>query len=174
MFANTVRARTLSGSMASACSQSAECRIRLLADDESRLPYARYTLESQVLGIGIGRGRPFEAGGLGLGELKVDCMRQMRDNRVLRLQQIGARGVELVGPEVRAAAGVDKLGVDPHPIAARLHRAFEKIAHAQIPADRLGVDRFALEGHGRIARDDEVDWMRARAVVRASVSASTR
>ena len=79
----------------------------------------------------------------------------MRDDRVLRLQQIGAGRVELFGPEVSAAAGVDELGVDPHPIAARLHRAFENIAHAQILADRLGVDRLALEGHGRVARDDE-------------------
>ena len=79
----------------------------------------------------------------------------MRDDRVLRLQQIGAGRVELFGPEMRAGAGVDELGVDPHPIAARLHRAFENIAHAQILADRLGVDRLALEGHGRVARDDE-------------------
>jgi hypothetical protein len=54
-----------------------------------------------------------------------------------------------------AAAGVDELGVDPHPVAARLHRAFENIAHAQILADRLDVDRLALEGHGRVARDNE-------------------
>src|SRR5471030_2664506 len=79
----------------------------------------------------------------------------MRDDRVLRLQQIGAGRVELLGPEVSATAGVDELGVDPHPIATRLHRAFENIAHAQILADRLDVDRLALEGHGRIARDDE-------------------
>ncbi|MGA9847296.1 MAG: hypothetical protein WBQ45_06605, partial [Roseiarcus sp.] len=79
----------------------------------------------------------------------------MRDDRILRLQQIGAGRVELFGPEVSAAAGVDELGVDPHPVAARLHRAFENIAHAQILADRLDVDRLALEGHGRIACDHE-------------------
>src|SRR5271170_2495949 len=79
----------------------------------------------------------------------------MRDDRVLRLQKIGAGRVELFGPEVSAAAGVDELGVDPHPIAAPLYRAFENIAHPQILADRLDVDRLALEGHGRVARDDE-------------------
>src|SRR4029077_14573156 len=89
------------------------CRIRLLPE-ESSLPKARYALESQVLGVRIRRWRPFEAGGLDLGELKVDCARQMRDDRVLHLQQIGARRVELFGPEMRAAAGVDELGVDPH------------------------------------------------------------
>ena len=76
----------------------------------------------------------------------------------MRLQQIGAGRVELFGPEVSAAAGVDKLGVDPHPIAARLHRTFQNVAHAQFLADRLGVDRLTLVGEGRIARDDEVAW----------------
>src|SRR5271166_6072487 len=79
----------------------------------------------------------------------------MHDDRVLRLQQIGAGRVELLCPEVSAAVGVDELSVDPYPIAARLHRAFENIAYAQILADRLGVDRLALEGHGRVTRDDE-------------------
>ena len=79
----------------------------------------------------------------------------MRDDRILCLQQIGAGRVELFGPEVSAAAGVDELGVDPHPVAARLHRSFENIAHAEILADRLRVDRLALEGHGSVARDDE-------------------
>jgi hypothetical protein len=37
-----------------------------------------------------------------------------------------------------------------------LDRAFQHIAHAQILADRLGVYRLALEGHGRVARNDEV------------------
>jgi hypothetical protein len=129
-------------------------RIRLLAEI-SGVQRARVALESQVLGVGIRYGRPFETGALGLGELKVECVRQMRDDRVLRLQKIGAGRVELFGPEVSAAAGVDELGVDPRPIAARLHRAFENIAHAQILADRLGVDRLALVSHGRVVRDDE-------------------
>ena len=87
--------------------------------------------------------------------MKVERIRQMRDDRVLRLQRIGAGRVELFGPEVSAAAGVDQLDIDPHPVVARLHRAFENIAHAQLLADRLDVDRLALEGHGRVARDDE-------------------
>jgi hypothetical protein len=131
-----------------------ECRIRLLADP-SGLRKARIALKSQVLGVGIRRGRVFETGGLGISKVKVYCARQMRDDRVLRLQQIGAGRIELFGPQMRTAAGVDELGVDAHPVAARLDRAFENIAHAQILTDRLGVDRPAPEGHGRIARDDE-------------------
>ncbi len=41
----------------------------------------------------------------------------MRDDRVLRLQQIGPGRVELFGPQMHAALGVDELGVDPHLIA---------------------------------------------------------
>ncbi len=112
-------------------------------------------MQSQVLGVAIGHGRPFYSCDVGLLKLKVERIRQMRDDRVLGPQQICAGRVELFGPEVSAAAGVDELGVDSHPIAARLDRAFENIAHAQIQADRLDVDRLALEGHGRIACDDE-------------------
>ena len=110
----TVRARTLLGSIASACSQRRVTRFRFLADISAFL-YGRDALESQILGVGIGRGRPFEPGGLDLGELKVHRARQMGDDLVLRLQQIGARGVELIGPKMRAAVGVDELGVDPAP-----------------------------------------------------------
>ena len=131
-----------------------ECRVRLLADI-SGLPHARIAPERQVLDVASVRGRPFDTRGLGLLELEVHRRRQVSDNRVLRLQHIGAGRVELFGPHVRAAAGVDELGVDPHLIAARLNRAFENIPHPQFLADRLGVDGLALEGHGRVARDHE-------------------
>ena len=47
------------------------CRIRLLADP-SGLPRARGASERQVLGVAIGRGRPFDACAVGLLELKVE------------------------------------------------------------------------------------------------------
>ena len=42
---------------------------------------------------------------------------------------------------MRAALSVDELGVDPHLSAIRLRRTFKHIAHAQVLADGLGVDR---------------------------------
>ena len=67
-------------------------RVRFLAEISAL--YARLALESQVLGpVGIRRGRPFEPGGLGLRELNIHRARQMGDDLVLRLQQIGAEGV---------------------------------------------------------------------------------
>ena len=61
----------------------------------------------------------------------------------------------MFGPEVGAAFGINKLGVDPDLIAARLDRAFEHVANAQVPANSLGVDRLALVGQRSIARDHE-------------------
>ena len=56
---------------------------------------------------------------------------------------------------MRAGVRVDELRVDPHPILVALDRAFEHIANADLLADLLGVDRFALVGEGRAAGDHE-------------------
>ena len=56
---------------------------------------------------------------------------------------------------MRARLRVDQLRVDPHPVLVALHGAFEDVTHAKFLADLLGVDRLALEGKGRVARDDE-------------------
>jgi hypothetical protein len=77
------------------------------------------------------------------------------DDLVLRLQQVSAGGVELVGPDMCAAVGVDELDIDPHPGGARLRRALQHVTHAQLLADRLGVDRLVLVSEGGVARDDE-------------------
>jgi hypothetical protein len=73
----------------------------------------------------------------------------MRDDCVLRLQQIGAGRVELFCPEVSAAARIDELSVDPRPIAARLNRARELLSWS---ADRLrlriGLAVFATHARG--------------------------
>jgi hypothetical protein len=47
------------------------------------------------------------------------------------------------------------LRVDPHAILVALDRAFEHVADAKLLADLFGVDRLALVGEGRVARDDE-------------------
>ena len=131
-----------------------KARFRLLAVGAA-FPNRRGALQRQILRVAIGRGRSLETRGLGLGELNFHRARQMGDDLVLRLQQIGAGRVELLGPDMGAAVGVNELGVDPHLIAAGLHRAFQNVAHAQIFADGLGVDRLALEREGRVARDHE-------------------
>ena len=56
---------------------------------------------------------------------------------------------------MRAALSVDELDIDAHAVAAALHRAFEHVAHVQFAADLLHVNRLALVGEGRVARDHE-------------------
>jgi hypothetical protein len=101
---------------------------------KSRSKTARkYIEETECLGS-------FETGNLGARESKVHRARLMSDDLVPHLQQSGSGCVELFSPEVRAAVGVDELGIDPHLGAARLHRAFRLGAHARVLADRLGID----------------------------------
>ena len=111
--------------------------------------------QGQVLRIEIARARPLNAGSIDCTQLYLHGARETGDDLVLHLQQIGAIGIELIGPQMRAGLGVDELGVDPHLIAAALYAALQHIAHAQILADRLDVHRLALVGEGGVARDHE-------------------
>src|SRR5271154_3251497 len=56
---------------------------------------------------------------------------------------------------MRAARSVDELDIDPHSVPTTMHRAFEDITHIQITADPFHVERLALVGEGRVARDHE-------------------
>jgi hypothetical protein len=56
---------------------------------------------------------------------------------------------------MRAGLGVDQLRIDPQPTGVALHRAFELVANAKLPADLFGVYISALVGEGSVARDDE-------------------
>ena len=93
---------------------------------------------------------------------------------ILQLEQVGYVLVETVGPQMRAAFGVDKLRVDAHSVLVALNRAFEHIADAEFLPDFLGVDVSALVGEGRVAGDDELLRMRESSVVRFSVTPSAK
>ncbi len=56
------------------------------------------------------------------------------------------------------ARGLDQLARDANPVAGLAHAAFEHVAHTQLAADLLHVDRFSLVGEARIARDDKQQW----------------
>ena len=56
---------------------------------------------------------------------------------------------------MRAGARIDESGANADPVLVALHRAFQQIAHAELPADIPGVDVLALEAEGGIAGDDE-------------------
>ena len=101
IISDHVRARTLLGSRASAFSpRRYPASASLPTHRPSSSPATHW--KSQILGGRIRRRRPLETGGFDLGELNVQRARQTGDDLVLRLQQIGAGGVELIGPEVAA------------------------------------------------------------------------
>ena len=57
--------------------------------------------------------------------------------------------------KMRAAISVDELNIDAHSVPTTLHRAFEDITHIQLTADPFHVERLALVGESRVARDHE-------------------
>src|SRR5262249_43171014 len=67
-----------------------------------------------------------------------------RGDPVLKLEDLFQRAVEMIGPEMRPATGIDQLSGDAHPIAAFAHRAFEHIARPQLPADPPHIYRLPL------------------------------
>ena len=56
---------------------------------------------------------------------------------------------------MRAARDIDQLAGYPDLSSRLADAAFEHITNAQLLADLLDVDRFALKGEARVARDDE-------------------
>ena len=73
-----------------------ETRCRFPAENPAFCIAAAHCI-ARSAALGFGRS-PFETGGFGVRELNFQCVRQMRDDLVLHLQYVGARGVELFGP----------------------------------------------------------------------------
>ncbi len=120
-----------------------------------RLVEKRQTAHRQIDGVGISWALVQATLGFGVHQLDLKHVGEACDHFILEPEQVGHVFLEAVGPEMRAACGVDQLDVDAHPVGVALHRAFEDIAHAQFLADLLGVDALALEGEGSVAGDDE-------------------
>lgn len=97
----------------------------------------------------------------------------MPDDLVLHLQQIGARGVELFGPQVCAAISVDELGIDPHLGGAGLHRTIQHIAYAQSLPMALVSTGLPLKVEAVLRAITNVPGIREIEVVSSSVNAST-
>ena len=60
--------------------------------------------------------------------------------------------VEPLSPQLRVGLGIDKLRADPNIFARPADTSFEHIAHAQLAADLLRVDRFVPVAERRITR----------------------
>ena len=108
---------------------------------------------SCILGVGIFGTRAFF--GFRLDELVSQRIGQSRHHLILQLEQVGYVFFKSFGPEMGAGFRIDELGVDAEAVLIALDRTFEYVAHAKLPADLLGVDRFALVGEGCRAGDHE-------------------
>ncbi len=74
---------------------------------------------------------------------------------ILEIEDVVQGAVEAVGPEMRARFRLDQLSGDAQPIARFAYAALQHIAHAEFAPDLPDVDRLALVGEARIARDHE-------------------
>ena len=117
-------------------------------------PEIRQRLEHQVVG-----GEVFGALALGQRDFGGADRRVHRagdpfGDLVLEVEDVLEHTVIAVGPDMRAAGGVDQLGRDPDAVAGLADAAFEHVAHAELPRHRPDVDRPAFIGIGRVAGDD--------------------
>ena len=89
-------------------------------------------------------GRPFRAPRLSVDKPGVELSRQMRDDLILHVEEIGERLVEALGPKVRARLGFNELHIDAHSIPGALQAAVEHVAYIELPSDLLGVGGICL------------------------------
>jgi hypothetical protein len=73
----------------------------------------------------------------------------------LGFREVGAIGIETVGPEVCAGIGIDQLHVHLNLVAGPSHASFQDIANAEIATNLFHVNGFALVGKGRVPGDHE-------------------
>src|SRR5258705_9626971 len=74
---------------------------------------------------------------------------------VLHGENVGEVAVVTLRPDMTARCGVVELRSDAYAIAAPSHTAFEHVAHPELGSDLLYLDRLALVGERRVARDHE-------------------
>ena len=100
-------------------------------------------MHREVDRVGIVRPLARGAQGFGLDELNSERVGKSGDDIDLQPAEFAALALEPVGPDMGAGLGRDELRVDLHFLAGAAHAAFEQIAHAELFADRLRVDRLA-------------------------------
>ena len=74
---------------------------------------------------------------------------------VLQGEEVRHVGVVAMGPDLQAGRGVAQLGPDPEVLPRAPDAAVEHVAHAEVAADLLRVDRLAAVGERRGAGRDE-------------------
>jgi hypothetical protein len=106
-----------------------------------------------IVGVEALRRLAFGTGYLGLLHLGSDHAYHARSHLVLQIKNVLKRSLEAICPKMRSGGGIDQLAGDAHPTAPFAHRPFEHILDVQLAANLLHIDRMALIGEARIARD---------------------
>ncbi len=112
-------------------------------------------MHRQLLGIAVPDRGLCDTGRLDVLDLDLEGARQTGDDLVLQLQEVGALGIELIGPDMGAGRGVDELRVDPHVGPVMLLAALERVADAKVVMELLYVDILAFVCECGAAGDDE-------------------
>src|SRR5208282_287594 len=101
-------------------------------------------------------------GRLALGAFDLRLLQLRRDSAnhagcyvVLQLEYVLEAALEAIRPQMSARRRVDELASDAQPIGRLAYATLEQVAHPELAADLLHVDRAALVGKGRVARDYE-------------------
>ena len=97
----------------------------------------------------------FGAAGLSGDQLRAQLISEPRDDLVLRIEEVGDRRIETLGPEMRASFSIDELDVDTQPVTGALNAAFQYIGDVQLAHDLLQIEMFSFIAEGSVAPNDE-------------------
>jgi hypothetical protein len=76
-------------------------------------------------------------------QLELERRNDLLGEFVLNGEDVSEVAIEAIGPDMRTALSVDELAGNADPVARLPHAAFQYIAHAEIAANLLHVDRLA-------------------------------
>src|SRR5262249_36925287 len=109
---------------------------------------------TQVIVIGVEALGGLALGAFDLGRflLRPDAAYHVGGHAVLQLEDVFEAAVETLRPQMRARGGVDELAGDAQTVRRFAHATLEHVAHPQLAADLLHIDRSALVGKAGIAR----------------------
>ena len=111
--------------------------------------------QHQIIGVEAVSALALDPLDLGASQAGLDGADHADRDLILHGEDVIERTVIALGPQMRAALGLDQLGGDADAIACLAHAAFQHVTDAEIAPDLLHVDRPAPVGGARIARDHE-------------------
>ena len=117
--------------------------------------------EKQIVGVEIARRMDLQAGFFARRKIGAQGERDPARQLGLEREEIGDLAIVGVVPNVEIGAGVDQLGIDPHPVRLAPHGPFHHVGDAERFADLAQVPRPAsVLAHGSAADHFQVRHLR--------------